>query len=126
MLCKWDERPFEQGTNNKYNGATTKNQETIMTMEINNENEEYIYLRKDLFNRWGLIKGLIIQYLINGNGEFIGSVGSFCNVVDIGSDGSVKNYLRELEELGVIKREKIRGWTNRFTLVSESYAKKKN
>lgn len=94
-------------------------------MKINNENEEYIYLRKDLFNRWGLIKGLIIQYLINGDGEFIGSVGSFCNVVGIGSDGGFKSHLRELEDSGVIKKEKIRGWTNRFTLVNESYTKNK-
>lgn len=43
---------------------------------VDNEDEKYIVLSKDLYKQYGFTNWLIIQQLINGGGEFIGSTGT--------------------------------------------------
>ena len=85
---------------------------------INNEDEKYIVLSKDIYKKYGFSKGLIIQQLINGGGDFIGSTGTLCNAIGVLSSTSVKNHLKELIKDGVIKSENIGGWYNKYILIS--------
>lgn len=91
---------------------------------IDNEREDYIVLRKDLYNKYGLRRGMVVQLLINNDGEFIGTIGAMQKIILITSYDMVKTNLRELESMGVISREQIRGYTYRFIL--NGYDKKKN
>lgn len=90
---------------------------------IDNEREDYIVLRKDLYNKYGLRRGMIVQFLINNDGEFIGTIGAMRNIILITSYDVVKTNLRQLENMGVISMEKIKGYTYRFIL--NGYDKKK-
>lgn len=85
---------------------------------VDNEDEKYIVLSKDLYKQYGFTNGLIIQQLINGGGEFIGSTGTLCNAIGVLSSTSVKNHLKELINAGIIKSENIGGWYHKFILVS--------
>ena len=95
---------------------------------IDNEREDYIVLRKDLYATFGLRRGMIVQLLINGNGEFIGSVGAMAKVIGIIPHNIQKINVKELIDKGVIAKEVVKGYTFRFTLKDESLiqsAKKK-
>lgn len=90
---------------------------------INNEDEKYIVLSKDLYRKYGLSKGLIIQQLVNGGGEFIGSTGTLCNAIGVLSSTSVKNHLKELINLGIIRAENIGGWYHKYILTGNKKRK---
>ena len=83
---------------------------------IDNENEKYIVLSKELYKKYGFTNGLIIQQLENGGGEFIGSTGTLCNAIGVLSSTSIKNHLKELIGRGIIRAEKINGWYYKFIL----------
>lgn len=89
---------------------------------IDNEKEDYIVLRKDLYNKYGLRRGMIVQLLINNGGEFIGTIGAMQKIILISSYDLVKTNIKELENMGVISREQISGYTYRFFL--NDYGKK--
>lgn len=89
---------------------------------IDNEREDYIVLRKDLYNKYGLRRGMVVQLLINNGGEFIGTIGAMQKIILITSYDMVKTNLKELENIGVISREQISGYTYRFFL--NDYGKK--
>lgn len=88
---------------------------------MNNEDNKYIIIRKDIYAKFGFAKGLIIQTLVDGNGEFIGSTGTLHDVISVISITSVKNHLNELESQGFVKKEKVGGWCNRYKLVDKSF-----
>ena len=90
---------------------------------IDNEREDYIVLRKDLYNKYGLRRGMIVQLLINNDGEFIGTIGAMQKIILISSYDLLKINIKELENMGVISREQIRGYTYRFIL--NGYDKRK-
>lgn len=83
---------------------------------IDNEREDYIVLRKDLYNKYGLRRGMVVQLLINNGGEFIGTIGAMQKIILISSYDHVKINIKELESMGVISREQVKGYTYRFIL----------
>lgn len=87
---------------------------------VNNEDNSYIILKKDLYRKYGFTKSLILQTLINNGGEFIGSTGQLTDVIGVVTNTSVKNHLKELIENGVIKKIEVDGWVNRYTLLTEN------
>lgn len=89
-------------------------------IHINNEDNKYIIIRKDIYAKFGFAKGLIIQTLVDGNGEFIGSTGTLHDVISVISITSVKNHLNELESQGFVKKEKVGGWCNKYVLSDKS------
>lgn len=89
---------------------------------IDNEREDYIVLRKDLYNKYGLKRGMIIQLLVNGGGEFIGTIGGMSKIVGVSSYEMVKQNLRELIELGIVEKEQVQGHSYKFYL--KNYEKK--
>lgn len=90
---------------------------------VDNEEEKYIVLRKDVYLKYGFTKGLIIQQLLNGGGEFIGSSGTLCHAIGVLSYTSIKNHLKELIKNGIIKSENIEGWYHKYVLME--YPEKK-
>lgn len=88
---------------------------------INNEDNKYIVLRKDIYSKFGFVSGMIVQLLVDGDGEFIGSTGTMHDIISVVSLTSVKNHLKELEYGGVIITEKVGGWCNRYKLVDKSF-----
>ena len=86
---------------------------------INNENNEYIVLSKALYKKYGLVKGLIIQTLVDNKGKFIGSMGQLSDIISSVSATSVKNHMNELVNDGIVKKENIDGWINEYTLKVE-------
>lgn len=88
----------------------------MILLMINNEDNKYIILRKDLYYKFGFAGGLIVQLLVNGKGEFIGSTGTMHDIISVVSLVSVKNHLKELERNGVIITERIGGWCNKYKL----------
>ena len=93
---------------------------------IDNEREDYIVLRKDLYNKYGLRRGMVVQLLINNDGEFIGTIGAMQKIIFISSYDLLKINIKELENMGIISREQIRGYTYRFILNSYDKRKVKN
>lgn len=90
---------------------------------IDNEREDYIVLRKDLYNKYGLRRGMVVQLLINNGGEFIGTIGAMQKIILISSYELLKINVKELENMGVIRKEQIKGYTYRFIL--NGYEKEK-
>lgn len=86
---------------------------------INNENNEYIVLSKTLYKKYGFVKGLIIQTLVDNKGKFIGSMGQLSDIIGSVSATSVKNHMNELVNDGIVKKENIDGWINEYTLTVE-------
>ena len=86
---------------------------------INNENNEYIVLSKVLYKKYGLVKGLIIQTLVDNKGKFIGSMGQLADVIGIVSGTSIKTHMNELVNDGIVKKENVDGWINEYTLKVE-------
>lgn len=86
---------------------------------INNENNEYIVLSKALYKKYGFVKGLIIQTLVDNKGKFIGSMGQLSDIIGSVSATSVKSHMNELVNDGIVKKENIDGWINEYTLVVE-------
>lgn len=86
---------------------------------INNENNEYIVLSKILYKKYGLVKGLIIQTLVDNKGKFIGSMGQLSDIIGSVSATSVKTHMNELVNDGIVKKENIDGWINEYTLVTD-------
>ena len=86
---------------------------------INNENNEYIVLSKALYKKYGLVKGLIIQTLVDNKGKFIGSMGQFADVIGTVSGTSIKTHMNELVNDGIVKKENIDGWINEYTLATD-------
>ena len=90
---------------------------------IDNEREDYIVLRKDLYNKYGLRRGMVVQLLINNGGEFIGTIGAMQKIILISSYELLKINVKELENIGVIRKEQVNGYTYRFIL--NGYEKEK-
>jgi len=86
---------------------------------INNENNEYIVLSKALYKKYGLVKGLIIQTLVDNKGKFIGSMGQLSDIIGSVSATSVKTHMNELVNDGIVKKENVDGWINEYTLKVE-------
>ena len=86
---------------------------------INNENNEYIVLSKALYKKYGLVKGLIIQTLVDNKGKFIGSMGQLADVIGTVSGTSIKTHMNELVNGGIVKKKNIDGWINEYTLEVE-------
>lgn len=86
---------------------------------INNENNEYIVLSKALYKKYGLVKGLIIQTLVDNKGKFICSMGQLSDIIGSVSATSVKNHMNELVNDGIVEKENIDGWINEYTLKVE-------
>ena len=86
---------------------------------INNENNEYIVLSKALYKKYGLVKGLIIQTLVDNKGKFIGSMGQLADVIGTVSGTSIKTHMNELVNDGIVKKENVDGWINEYTLKVE-------
>ena len=86
---------------------------------INNENNEYIVLSKALYKKYGLVKGLIIQTLVDNKGKFIGSMGQLSDVIGTVSGTSIKTHMNELVNDGIVKKKNIDGWINEYTLEVE-------
>lgn len=86
---------------------------------INNENNEYIVLSKALYKKYGLVKGLIIQTLVDNKGKFIGSMGQLSEIIGSVSSTSVKTHMNELVNDGIVKKENVDGWINEYTLAVE-------
>lgn len=86
---------------------------------INNENNEYIVLSKSLYKKYGFVKGLIIQTLVDNGGEFIGSTGQLSDVIGVVSNTSIKTHLKEIVDSGIIKKKNVDGWINEYTLTVE-------
>lgn len=86
---------------------------------INNEKNEYIVLSKALYKKYGLVKGLIIQTLVDNKGKFIGSMGQLSDIIGSVSATSVKNHMNELVNDGIVKKENIDGWINEYTLATD-------
>ena len=86
---------------------------------INNENNEYIVLSKVLYKKYGLVKGLIIQTLVDNKGKFIGSMGQLADVIGTVSGTSIKTHMNELVNDGIVKKKNIDGWINEYTLEVE-------
>ena len=86
---------------------------------INNENNEYIVLSKTLYKKYGLVKGLIIQTLVDNKGKFIGSMGQLSDIIGSVSATSVKTHMNELVNDGIVEKENIDGWINEYTLKVE-------
>lgn len=86
---------------------------------INNENNEYIVLSKVLYKKYGLVKGLIIQTLVDNKGKFIGSMGQLSDIIGSVSSTSVKTHMNELVNDGIVKKENVDGWINEYTLKVE-------
>ena len=87
---------------------------------MDNEDNKYIVIRKDIYSKFGFVKGIIIQILVNGNGEFIGSTGTLYDIISVVSITSIKNHLKELELQGIVKKEKVGGWCNKYVLSDKS------
>ena len=86
---------------------------------INNENNEYIVLSKALYRKYGFVKGLIIQTLVDNGGKFIGSTGQLSDVIGVVSNTSIKTHLKEIVDSGIIKKKNVDGWINEYTLAVE-------
>lgn len=86
---------------------------------INNENNEYIVLSKALYKKYGFVKGLIIQTLVDNGGEFIGSTGQLSDVIGVVSNTSIKTHLKEMVDSGIIKKKNVDGWINEYTLATD-------
>ena len=86
---------------------------------INNEYNEYIVLSKALYKKYGLVKGLIIQTLVDNKGKFIGSMGQLSDIIGSVSATSVKTHMNELVNDGIVKKENVDGWINEYTLKVE-------
>lgn len=86
---------------------------------INNENNEYIVLSKILYKKYGFVKGLIIQTLVDNKGKFIGSMGQLSDIIGSVSATSVKSHMNELVNDGIVKKENIDGWINEYTLATD-------
>lgn len=86
---------------------------------INNENNEYIVLSKALYKKYGFIKGLIIQTLVDNKGKFIGSMGQLSDIIGSVSATSVKSHMNELVNDGIVKKKNVDGWINEYTLTVE-------
>ena len=86
---------------------------------INNENNEYIVLSKSLYNKYGFVKGLILQTLVDNKGKFIGSMGQLSDVIGTVSGTSIKTHMNELVNDGIVKKENVDGWINEYTLKVE-------
>lgn len=86
---------------------------------INNENNEYIVLSKALYKKYGFVKGLIIQTLVDNKGKFIGSMGQLSDIIGSVSATSVKTHMNELVNDGIVEKENIDGWINEYTLTVE-------
>lgn len=86
---------------------------------INNENNEYIVLSKALYNKYGFVKGLILQTLVDNKGKFIGSMGQLSDVIGTVSGTSIKTHMNELVNDGIVKKENVDGWINEYTLKVE-------
>lgn len=86
---------------------------------INNENNEYIVLSKALYRKYGFVKGLIIQTLVDNGGEFIGSTGQLSDVIGVVSNTSIKTHLKEIVDSGIIKKKNVDGWINEYTLATD-------
>lgn len=83
-----------------------------------NEKQDYIVLRKDLYEKYGLKKGLIIQLLINGGGRFVGTIGDISKIITISSYEMIKQNIRELIGLGIIEKEHVDGHDYEYRLIS--------
>lgn len=86
---------------------------------INNENNEYIVLSKALYNKYGFVKALILQTLVDNKGKFIGSMGQLSDVIGTVSGTSIKTHMNELVNDGIVKKENVDGWINEYTLKVE-------
>lgn len=86
---------------------------------INNENNEYIVLSKALYKKYGFVKGLIIQTLVDNKGKFIGSMGQLSDIIGSVSATSVKSHMNELVNDGIVKKKNVDGWINEYTLTVE-------
>lgn len=86
---------------------------------INNENNEYIVLSKALYKKYGFVKGLIIQALVDNGGKFIGSTGQLSDVIGVISNTSIKTHLKEMVDSGIIKKKNVDGWINEYTLATD-------
>lgn len=86
---------------------------------INNENNEYIVLSKALYKKYGFVKGLIIQTLVDNGGEFIGSTGQLSDVIGVVSNTSIKTHLKEMVDSGIIKKKNVDGWINHYTFATD-------
>lgn len=87
---------------------------------INNENNEYIVLSKALYKKYGFVKGLIIQTLVDNKGKFIGSIGQLSDIISSVSATSIRNHMNELVNDGIVEKENIDGWINEYTLSIET------
>ena len=86
---------------------------------INNENNEYIVLSKALYKKYGFVKGLIIQTLVDNKGKFIGSMGQLSDIIGSVSSTSIKTHMNELVNDGIVKKKNVDGWINEYTLTVE-------
>lgn len=86
---------------------------------INNENNEYIVLSKNLYKKYGFVKGLIIQTLVDNKGKFIGSIGQLTDIIGTISNTSVSHHLEELIDKGIVNKKNIDGWINEYTLATD-------
>ena len=83
---------------------------------INNKNNEYIVLKKELYKRYGLSKGLILQVLTDNGGTFIGSIGQLTDIIGVITSESVKVRMNELVNDGVVQKQRVNGMSNKYTL----------
>lgn len=86
---------------------------------INNKNNEYIVLKKELYKRYGLSKGLILQVLTDNGGTFIGSIGQLTDIIGVITSESVKVRMNELVNDGVVQKQRVNGISNKYTLTME-------
>lgn len=86
---------------------------------INNKNNEYIVLKKELYKRYGLSKGLILQVLTDNGGTFIGSIGQLTDIIGVITSESVKVRMNELVNDGVVQKQRVNGMSNKYTLTME-------
>lgn len=83
---------------------------------INNKNNEYIVLKKELYKRYGLSKALILQVLTDNGGTFIGSIGQLTDIIGVITSESVKVRMNELVNDGVVQKQRVNGMSNKYTL----------
>ena len=76
---------------------------------INNKNNEYIVLKKELYKKYGLSKGLILQVLTDNGGTFIGSIGQLTDIIGVITSESVKVRMNELVNDGVVQKQRVNG-----------------
>lgn len=86
---------------------------------INKKNNEYIVLKKELYKRYGLSKGLILQVLTDNGGTFIGSIGQLTDIIGVITSESVKVRMNELVNDGVVQKQRVNGLSNKYTLTME-------